>query len=108
VVSGPYLEGVITGQGPRSFELKSEGATIGRGPDSDLVITQDFAGWDTVSRTHARVYQEGGQWLVQDLDSRNGVWVNGRRTSHNLLRDEWKLGIGKVEFVFRAGPGEAK
>jgi hypothetical protein len=107
-VSGPYLEGVSTAEEARRFDLDPQGTIIGRAPESDVVITQDFVGWETVSRTHARVYREGEQWLVKDNNSQNGVWVNGRRTGHNLLQDGWKLGIGGVEFVFRAGSGEAE
>jgi hypothetical protein len=108
VALGPYLESVAAGQEARRFDLGPEGTIIGRAPESDVVITQAFSGWETVSRTHARVYSEGGQWLVEDNNSKNGVWVNGRRTGHNLLQDGWKLGIGGVEFVFRAGSGEAE
>jgi hypothetical protein len=105
---GPYLESVsVAGEAGR-FALDPEGTTIGRAPENGVVITQEFAGWETVSRTHARVYREGERWLVEDNNSKNGVWVNGRRTGHNLLQDGWKLGIGGVEFVFRAGAGEAE
>jgi hypothetical protein len=102
-----YLENVGAAGGSRRFSLKPGGVSIGRAPDNDVVITQDLAGWDTVSRQHARVYQREGQWVVDDLDSVNGVWVNGRRTGHNLLRSGWQLRIGGVEFVFHVGTGEA-
>jgi hypothetical protein len=105
---GPYLESVDAAGGLRRFDLKPEGTIIGRASENDLAITQDLSGWETVSRQHARVYQQAGQWIVEDLDSMNGVWVNGRRTGRrNLLRDGWKLGVGGVEFSFHTGPGEA-
>jgi pSer/pThr/pTyr-binding forkhead associated (FHA) protein len=96
----------ITGEA-RRFSLKPAGVSIGRAPDNDVVITQDLAGWDTVSRHHARIYQREGQWVVDDLDSENGVWVRDRRTGHNLLKDGWRLRIGGVEFIFHTGTGEA-
>jgi hypothetical protein len=102
-----YLESVDAVGGSRRFSLKPGGVSIGRAPDNEVVITQDLAGWDTVSRQHARIYQREGQWVVDDLGSANGVWVNGRRTGHNLLRDGWRLRIGGVEFVFHIGTGEA-
>jgi hypothetical protein len=102
-----YLECVDTARGSQCFSLKPEGVSIGRAPDNEAVITQDMAGWDTVSRHHARIYQKEGQWVVDDLGSANGVWVNGRRTGYNLLKDGWRLRIGGVEFVFRTGTGEA-
>jgi pSer/pThr/pTyr-binding forkhead associated (FHA) protein len=101
------LESVGTAGGPRQFALKPGGVTIGRAIDNEVVIAQDFAGWDTISRRHARIYQREGQWIVDDLDSKNGVWVNGRRTGRNILQDGWELRIGEVVFIFRAGPGEA-
>jgi hypothetical protein len=106
--SGSYLESVSTAEKVRRFDLDPDGTIIGRAPESDVVITQEFVGWETVSRTHARIYRKGEQWHVEDNNSKNGVWVNGRRTGHNLLQDGWKLGIGGVEFTFRARSGEAE
>lgn len=101
-----YLESVGTTGGPRRFALKPGGISIGRAPDNEVVITQEFPGWDTISRNHARVYQQAGHWIIQDLGSMNGVWVNGKRTGLNLLQDGWQLQIGGVEFVFHVGAGE--
>jgi len=104
----PYLEVASTsGISPR-FDLKPDGSTIGRAPGNDLVITQDFPAWETVSRQHARIYEQAGRWIVEELGSVNGVYVNGKRTGRNLLRDGWRLGVGGVEFVFHAGTGEAQ
>lgn len=102
-----YLESVGTAGGPRRFPLKPGGVAIGRAPENEVVITRDFPGWDTISRHHARVYQREGQWIVEDLGSMNGVWVNGKRTGRNLLKDGWQLRVGGVEFVFHASAGEA-
>lgn len=103
----PYLESIGATGRTRRFDLTPGGVTIGRATDNDLVITQDFLGWETVSRHHARIRGQAGGWIVEDLDSMNGVYVNGRRTGRNLLREGWRLAIGGVEFVFRAGGGEA-
>jgi pSer/pThr/pTyr-binding forkhead associated (FHA) protein len=102
-----HLEAVDGAGGARRFSLEPGGVSIGRAADNGVVITPDLPGWDTVSRHHARIYQREGQWVVEDLGSANGVWVNGRRTGHNLLKDGWRLRIGEVEFVFRVGTGEA-
>jgi hypothetical protein len=107
--TGPHLESVGTPDGPRRFNLKPEGTTIGRAPDlssNDLTITQDFPRWETVSHRHARIYQRDDRWIVEDNNSMNGIYVNGRRTGRNLLRDGCQLNIGGVEFVFRADTGE--
>jgi pSer/pThr/pTyr-binding forkhead associated (FHA) protein len=106
--TGPYLEIVTPTGDPHRFDLNPDGITIGRAQENDLVITQDFSAWETVSRHHARVHQQAGRWIVEDLNSTNGIYVNERRTGRNLLRDGWRLGIGGVKFVFRAGTGEAQ
>jgi len=60
--------------GERVELLGSSGATLGRSRDADIVL--DDA---NVSRKHAEVRPSGGSWIVRDLDSTNGVKVNGRR-----------------------------
>lgn len=107
-VVAPHLESIGAPGGPRCFDLQPGGITIGRGPENGLVITQDYPGWETVSHSHARIYRQADHWIVEDLDSTNGVYVNGKRTGHNFLRDNWRLGIGGVEFIFHAGTGEAQ
>jgi hypothetical protein len=104
--TGPYLESTATPGGQGRLHLKPDGVTIGQAPENDLVVAQDLSGWETVSRRHARIYAQAGRWIVEDLGSTNGIYVNGRRTGRNLLRDGWRLGVGGVEFVFHASTGE--
>jgi len=106
--TGPYLESTATPGGQGRLHLKPDGVTIGQAPENDLVITQDLSGWETVSRRHAHIYAQAGRWIVEDLGSTNGIYVNGRRTGRNLLRDGWRLGVGGVEFVFHASTGEER
>ena len=106
IPTGPYLESVGPPSSTRRLYLKPDGVTIGQAPENDVVITQDLAGWETVSRYHARIQAQGGRWIVEDLGSTNGVYVNGIRTGRNLLRDGWRLGLGGVEFVFHTNTGE--
>jgi len=105
---GPYLESIAGGGGPHRFHLNPDGATIGLAPENDLVITQDLDGWESMSRRHAHIYTQAGRWIVQDLESTNGVYVNGRRTGRNLLRDGWRLSLGEVEFVFHISAEEER
>ena len=104
--SPPWLEARVSGKA-RPFPLQKDAVTIGRAPDNDLVISQDLPGWETVSRHHARLYRQGERWIVEDLQSTNGVYVNGKRTGRNLLQDGWRLDIGGVTFIFHAGTGGA-
>lgn len=104
--SPPWLEAMVAGR-PRRWPLEKDSMTVGRAPENDLVIPPELAGWETVSRRHARIYRQGENWIVEDLGSTNGIYVNGRRTGRNLLRDGWRLGIGGVVFTFRVGKGGA-
>ncbi len=60
--------------GGRAELLGSNGATLGRSREADIVL--DDA---NVSRKHAEVRPSGGSWIVRDLGSTNGIKVNGRR-----------------------------
>jgi hypothetical protein len=102
IPTGPHLESILTAGGPRRFGLRPEGITVGRDRENDLVVTQDFSRWETVSNYHARIYQLAGRWIVEDINSMNGVYVNSKRTGRNLLQDGWQLDVGGVGFIFRA------
>lgn len=58
-----------------------EGAitTIGRWQDNDVVVDDRW-----VSRHHARLRRDGDQYIIEDLDSKNGTLVNGRRISEPM------------------------
>ena len=67
---------VIT-SGPKSgteFPLTSDSVTIGRSGDSSLVIRDDYT-----STHHARLMLWNDEWMIQDLDSTNGTFLNGSR-----------------------------
>ncbi len=65
------------------WSLAAPVMTIGRWHDNDLVLDDRW-----VSRHHARVRREGDQYLVEDLGSKNGTLLNGRRiTAPTLLSD---------------------
>ena len=48
--------------------------TIGRAADSTLVLEDDYA-----STHHCRIYSAGGEWVVEDLNSTNGTWLDRTR-----------------------------
>jgi pSer/pThr/pTyr-binding forkhead associated (FHA) protein len=69
---------VIT-SGPKAgmeIPLGSEPMTIGRSSESGLVIRDDYT-----SSHHARLMLRGGTWTIQDLDSTNGTYLDGKRLS---------------------------
>lgn len=56
--------------------LLSDNVVIGRGEDCDIVLPER-----QVSRQHVRIFKDEDTWVVQDLDSKNGTWVNGHKLS---------------------------
>ena len=70
---------------------------IGRAPESGIVIDDTYS-----SQQHARVFADSGSFLVEDLGSTNGTYVNGRKVSYPLeLRPGDRIKIGKTVFEFR-------
>lgn len=75
--------------------LAGDVLTIGRSPQSDLFLDDV-----TVSRHHARVIKEGPGFLLEDLNSLNGTYVNRRRIERHRLADGDELQIGKFKLAF--------
>jgi pSer/pThr/pTyr-binding forkhead associated (FHA) protein len=68
--------------------------TIGRTARADFIVTGAL-----VSRLHCRVTADrSGQLVVEDLESTNGILVNGEAAERAVLRDGDKLTVGRVEF----------
>ena len=77
--------------------------TIGRTPDNDLQIDASF-----VSRHHAVLLITGQQTVIEDLNSTNGVLVNGQRISREVLNDGDQVMIGKARFRFVVRPATSR
>jgi hypothetical protein len=56
----------------------------------------------TVSRVHAQLRWVNGGWVLSDLGSMNGTWVNGWRISSAWVKDGDRLQLGGVKLRFRA------
>ena len=52
-----------------------------------------------VSRKHARLVRDGSRWLIRDLDSKNGVRVDGVRRTEVVLEPGLEIGIGGITLV---------
>lgn len=81
----------------KAYEVQSLGVNIGRGDDMDIVI--DNA---SVSRRQARIQMTGGgQWVVEDLNSANGTFVNGQRlNAPRVLTRGDEISFGKFSLFF--------
>jgi Protein of unknown function (DUF3662)/FHA domain len=77
-------------------ELDKNEVVIGRSRDCDIQLADP-----NVSRRHAEVRQEGAAYWVIDLDSTNGMEVNGRRLKRAKLRQGDRILLGSTELVFR-------
>ncbi len=74
----------------KEVPIGSRPVTIGRSPDNDLPV-DNLA----VSTYHARVYNEAGRLVVEDLDSLNGTFVNDLRIERATLHDGDSIWVGK-------------
>src|SRR5579872_2871971 len=82
-----------SGQSGRRFPLSDLPAIIGRDPEADIILPSQL-----VSRRHARILSHKGQLFIEDLGSRNGVFVNDKRITARARFTEDDT-IRVVEFV---------
>jgi chromosome segregation ATPase len=66
---------------------------IGRAPGCELQIDSQ-----SVSRNHAMILKSARELIVEDLNSTNGVLVNGRKVTRHLLTDGDTLTVGEIQF----------
>jgi peroxiredoxin len=69
---------------------------IGSGTACDVILRHP-----SVARQHARLQWRKQGYVLSDLQSSTGTYINGRRITENLLKDGWTVRFGEVEFVFR-------
>lgn len=90
---------LIVQRGPNSgarFLLDNAEVTSGRGPDSDIFLDDV-----TVSRKHAVFSWENDRFVIRDVGSLNGTYVNRQRVDEMALQDHDEVQIGKFRLVFR-------
>jgi phosphoserine phosphatase RsbU/P len=77
---------------------------IGRHADNHLVLRDNRA-----SRSHARIIAENGSYVIEDLNSRHGTWVNGEQVARHVLRSSDRIDLGvreSYQLTFTLEPGE--
>ncbi|MEE9269595.1 MAG: FHA domain-containing protein [Candidatus Krumholzibacteria bacterium] len=88
---------LIITKGPgagRKLPLVPMTMTIGREHDNNIELKDE-----EVSRYHARISYEGGQYLIKDLDSSSGTWINEEKISEKALEHGDKIRLGGIEMV---------
>ncbi|MHC4537790.1 MAG: SpoIIE family protein phosphatase [Planctomycetota bacterium] len=81
IISGPIDD--------KEVLIGSKGATLGRSPDCDIVLDNS-----NISRLHARIFQDPfGRWIIEDLESQNGVLVEGKHIKAQAILPNQKISI---------------
>ena len=88
------LDGGFAGM---EYEIDRPETLIGRNPTTDVTLLDE-----SISREHALVLleEESGSFQIEDLQSTNGTWVNGKRVRSAPLQDGDEIQIGHTRFRF--------
>jgi pSer/pThr/pTyr-binding forkhead associated (FHA) protein len=62
-----------------SLDLAQQQITLGRANDATLVLNDDYA-----SSRHARIFPQDGQWIVEDLGSTNGTYLDRQKVTRPM------------------------
>jgi pSer/pThr/pTyr-binding forkhead associated (FHA) protein len=86
------------------FSLRGAESVIGRDTGIAVPISRDG-----VSRRHARIVVEGGEYVLEDLDSTNGTFLNGQQVARDALRHLDVISLGKdLDLIFLLRGDEAR
>jgi pSer/pThr/pTyr-binding forkhead associated (FHA) protein len=94
--TGPFFR-IMNGpqEGMRIELLDAQELILGRDPSADIILEDDL-----VSRRHAKIRRDWSGTHVEDLQSRNGVLVNGKLTPYRTLKDRDEVKIGGVRLLY--------
>jgi uncharacterized membrane protein len=95
--SGPVTQLAATA-GPHAgqvFALASNPVVIGREPQCGVQLVQDMM----ISRQHARLVWDGTAWVLEDLGSTNGVYLNGQRVTTARLSPGDQIFLGQTQLT---------
>lgn len=79
------------------FEMTKDEVSIGRGKNCDIVLNDKKS-----SRKNCIIRRAGLSFIIKDLESANGTYVNGSKITEQELSGEDVIKIGSTEFVFKA------
>ena len=80
----------------QDFRLRVGKNVIGTAADCDIVLSDK-----KLSRKHATIRYEGGEFQIADLDSSNGTHVNDEKVQKHDLIDNDIIKLGDIEFEFK-------
>ena len=84
----------------QQWELRDRSMVFGRGQEVENKIDDK-----EMSRRHFQIEHKNGAYLIRDLETTNGTWVNNRRIVEAELKPGDRVIAGKTSFVFEKGLG---
>lgn len=88
---------LVVRQGPEigtRYSLEGDQVSVGRVPGNDIQLDDV-----TVSRQHAVLVRQGSAWLVRDLGSLNGTYVNSARVDEAVVQHGDEVQVGRFRLV---------
>jgi hypothetical protein len=96
VLAMPRLVVMVDDKPGQEHVLKPGITVLGRSPKADIQVP-----YSEVSRKHAELVWEADGFVILDLDSENGVFVNGEKVKKKPLKDGDAITVGPQKYVFR-------
>ena len=90
------------GSRAEQWEIDEEPVVVGRNRQAKVNIEDEG-----LSRRHFLIVREGEDYLIKDLNSRNGTWVDGRRVFEEKLHNNERILAGHTLFLFADQPGSS-
>ena len=98
-ITKPFILEQISGTGaPRKWVLDRDETLVGRSHQANISVDDEG-----VSRQHIAIRRAGPEYQFVDLNSANGVYLNGVKTHAAILREGDSLQLGRAVFVFHEG-----
>lgn len=79
------------------YELEQDSLVIGRKEYCDICL-KDYQ----VSKRHARIIKDTTHFVIEDLESRNGTYINGKRVERAVLRDGDRIKLAETILVYHS------
>ena len=80
----------------RDYDLEEDKISLGRVADNDIQIDDE-----SISGHHAEISKKGEDFILRDLGSTNGTFINEEKISERKLEDGVSVRFGKIDTVFR-------